>query len=485
MNRQVRASPTPQTVILSLRLTSNSLLADTVASSTNRRTFEVFNDADNADKSPLDLPRKKARKDSTALQALSPHDLNMGVSSVQAASSNMEQQQKTAPSLKDRAAFRNPNLTHEFKSPSNQISRSTRAMLLSSLNNGLMSPLPQPNRRSSAKPPNDENQPVPTLLGSPFRPTATKLRHSSHSSHSKRALLHRPSDGAIVRYPILKRDQYRRPSDVYARVRRDSSLSYMKHLSPPRKTGLNRDDSFWATLHQSAFKTPPKREEVHKSPSLILASDVTILPIPHQPTHLDTPTNETDQLIADMSEFSLAPKPAKVKELTSGSSQSAFGKPRNGRDITPMDEPQLNSQPISVPGPEPLTETRLSSKHVGEPPLPTKPAVSSSDPLDILPSRNLGGSKRVEASKDIALSGNHANSAKNHAQQDIKKSKKVYGKGNKQKSVAFVGTSNHESRFKSKGGEGDARGQTKALTHSKRTPSDDKMDTSDDELLLK
>ncbi|PVG04746.1 hypothetical protein CPB86DRAFT_14846 [Serendipita vermifera] len=332
LNRQVRVLfLTRQDAVLRFHLTSKTVLPNSITSNTNKRTFEVFNDADNADES-VDMPRKKMRKDSTALQAVSPRILNTGISPVQDAFSNMQLQQKTAPSLKNRSAFTNPNLTHEFGTQRNQLLQSTRAMLLSSLNGDLMSPLPQPPSRSLPKARNDENRPVSTLLGSPFRPTVTKSRQSSHSSRLKRALLHRPSDGAIPRYPIFKRDQHRRPSDVYMRVHRDSSLSYMKQLSPRKKSELKRDDSFWANLQQNAFKTPPKRQESLDS-LFITGSDATILPIPHEPIHLDTPINETDQLVADMSGFSLDPKPGKGKEISGIFSHTTSGKRKNKRDI--------------------------------------------------------------------------------------------------------------------------------------------------------
>ncbi|CAG8608956.1 11274_t:CDS:2, partial [Acaulospora colombiana] len=238
---------------------TKTALANIVTSNTSKRAFAVFDDADHVDEGELDMPRKKARRSSTVLQEVSPRILNTG------------------------------------GTQGNQLPQSTRAMLLSSLNDGLMSPLPQPPNRSLPKARNDENRPVSTLLGSPFRPTLTKSRQSSHSNRLKRGLLHHPSDGAIPRYPIFKRDQHRRPSDIYVRVRRDSSLSYKKHLSPPKKPGLKRDDSLWANLQQSTFKTPPKRQESLDS-LLIASSDATILPIPHEPIHLDTPPNETDQL---------------------------------------------------------------------------------------------------------------------------------------------------------------------------------------------
>ncbi|CAG8764724.1 16738_t:CDS:1, partial [Acaulospora colombiana] len=196
------------------------------------------------------------------------------------------------------------------------------------------------------------------------------------------------------------------------------------------------------------------------------------------PIHLDTPPNETDQLVADMSGFSLDPKPAKTKELAGIFSHTTPGYHKKERDIQSTDEPQVNFQ-TPASGPEHLLEIPHSPKRPGAP-VPTKATTSSSDPLDLLYSRP-PDSKRIEASHEV---GNHIDPDENHAQENIKKVKRVYGKGNRQKSVAFVGSPDHKTRPKSNGEKERVKSRAKGPTCSKRRSSDDKMDTSEDELLL-
>lgn len=323
------------------------------------------------------------------------------------------------PSLKNKVINRNgKNFNHD--------SRASRAMHLSS-------PLKMVSRpHSSALAPrqyavaHDKATPFPSLLRSPFKPAKRRSIHKKVAQAAADSMFRRPSDGLATRRARLL-DSRRHPSDSSASKRQNIYNPFLKDLEPfpqPR-----RQASFFDDLQKPTPATP-KTPSLYKSPSINAGFSGPIPePIPHVPALLDTPINDTDQLIADLSEFSLAPKPCSlqltppsiVPALDDGPASMQLG------DSTPVGTTQ-SSPGISIPS---IDDSWFVAKE-GSHSTPVKGPLSSDDELNLfLPIH----------SSTLAVSRRRSSKPANGPVQrrtQFQPLKRTYGKKMSRKSVAFA-----------------------------------------------
>jgi len=382
------------------------------------------------------------------------------------------------PSLKERVALNNLN-TSNAQIPASQ---PTRAMMMSpvpSIQNGRLDPASFLIPRNVHK--QKEASPFPSLLKSPFRP-ANLI--SKEPNLAENALFRRPSEGTTLRRPLASSDNQRRQSDIHARIRRPSRPSFLRkptHFSPSNaKTG--RKSSILEELQKSVPHTPLSFPMFPPSPSIMSSSQAALLaPIPRIPTHLDTPLNDTDQLVADMSDFSLTPNPvhthsSPVKVLST-----------QGPD-SPSVQQSLHTQSspgVVIPSLE-ISWCKDSAAHSS----PIKPTIaSSSDPLNLLHPKYYSGDddtmkpNRLSHPKAIANRSGHLNVIP--ATKDTYGSPRVYGK-RASKSVQFaVAASESEVEGTANGKMGkDSKKVSTRRPFPQSPPRINPMELSDDELLM-
>lgn len=290
----------------------------------------------------------------------------------------------TVPSLKERAAF--AALSHsqnEPKTPTKSASQRARAMLLSPPipQNPTASQEPSPtaflisrNHDSTLDKPRSLLQPS---LKSPFRPSNLKSTGLS--------IIRRPSEGTALRRLAEPKETHRRPSDSYANVRKPRPYSFMRNFAPSANTRLTRDPSLLDALQKSVPKTQPNLFPL-KSPSVVPSSEVgEIAPIPRIMMQIDTPSGDAEQLVTDMSQFSLVPHP---DEIMSSPVKKATSQMNNNVVDMMIDEEEVQHQPQitqSSPGIEiPSAQDDSWCLPVVSHSSPIKSIVaSSSDPLDL------------------------------------------------------------------------------------------------------
>jgi hypothetical protein len=391
------------------------------------------------------------------------------------------------PSLKERAALSISNAQIPA-TPPNRASQLPRAMMISpvpSMQNGRLDPtsflIPR-NRQKQA-----EVSPFPSLLKSPFRP-ANLI--SKEPNLTENALFRRPSEGTALRRPLTSNDNQRRQSDIHARIRRRSRPSFLRkptHFSPHNgKAG--RKSSILEELQKSVPNTPISFPMFPPSPSIMSSSQAALLaPIPRIPTHLDTPLNDTDQLVADMSDFSLAPNPvhmysSPVKVLSTQGSDPLFVQQSFRTQSSPG---------VVIPSLE-ISWCKDSAAHSS----PIKPTVaSSSDPLNLLHPKYYSGDgdtmKPNRLSHPKAIANRSGRLSVIPATNDmfgsprLKLPTKVYGKKGS-KSVQFalaVSESEVEGDSNSKVGKESKKVRTRR-PFPKSPPRINPMELSDDELLM-
>lgn len=439
------------------------------AAGPSKSKFTVFND-DPDEEQPH--PPKKLRLDAPRLSLKSTNILNdVEISPIRIVPPPPT---TTAPSLKNHSAF--ATLTHSQKEhttpPQNNGSQRTRAMLLSpptlphNTNQGL-SPTAFLTSRNQALTDNGPLKFLQPSLKSPFRPV---YKQASRDTANTRLVptIRRPSEGTALRRMIVsnENEMHRRPSDSSAYTRKPRALSFTKKITTPTHSKLNRYPSLLDALQQSVPRTPPNRFPV-KSPSVIPSSDAgKIPPIPHMSMQVDTPTRDAEQLVADMSQFSLAPI---ADDIMSSPQKEPAASPKGDANSMVVDEVEMDYQPLvtqSSPGIEiPSVQDDSWCLPAMSHSSPIKSIVaSSSDPLDMFhPVRfpPTGRRPRMSFQAEKAINYVAPVDTVTSPTKHVLRHPKVYGRRGGRKSVRFA---------KESGG---------------IAKEEDETDSSEDEILLK
>lgn len=311
-----------------------------------------------------------------------------------------------------------------LSSPANPVSHSNSSVLLPRLTATPQSPA----------------IPFPVLLKSPFKPSIRRSRHKKIIQAAATPLLRRPSEGvAPQRSRFL--DSRRHPSDSLTFKKRNTANPFLRDLAPFPKA--QRQASFLDDLQKPLLATP-KVPDLYKSPPIIGDS---FGPAPEQipriPTLLDTPGNDTDQLIADMSEFSLAPKPGSLQLTPPFNTpiQDVLVSMQRG-DSTPASIIQ-SSPGISIPS---INDSWFSDKECNYRSTPLKGIASSEDELNLfLPVHTFpptGLSEQCLITTQATLNDDLRAYGHLRTARSVKRSNKTYGKRKLAKSVKFASTIN-------------------------------------------
>lgn len=358
------------------------------ASTGRQSAFAVFEDA--ADFEPR--PAKKKKRDlslklSRCPSALSPSEpCQDGEIDL---TSNRTVAPMPVPSLKERVVLNTLNVSNiQTSKPLSRASQLARAMFLSSAPSSThLEPRLVP-RQNDAMP---QAIPFPSLLKPPFHPI-----NSNHKplGPSESALFRRPSDGATLRRPLISKENFRRSSDAYYQTWRKPRSSFIRKATDFAPAGhlSSRKRSLLDDLQETVPKTPISFPRTTRSPSIMSSSEAALIaPIARIPAHLDTPSKDTDQLIADMSDFSLAPNPKHI-------ASSPFGSPENDHLSSPLlgtVEPRLLQAPFGTQSSPGLSIPSIDVSWCADTTTQSSPirstAGSSSDPIDLFHPRFLSG----------------------------------------------------------------------------------------------
>ena len=432
------------------------MVPNSSGTSSSKPKFAVYSDPNQSQP-----PRtKKARLDAPRLSTINSNAVN----DVEISTNRLP---PPPPSLKDRSAFgalMSPQ--NMLESPPKANSQRVRAMLFSppAPQNAIdPSPTSFLTSRNNARAHKEPRLFPQSPLKSPFRPVFKSSNLKSTTKPAPAPVIRRPSEGTALHRTLAPKSTRRRPSDSYAITRRPRPSSFLKNFAPPSNTKLTRDPSLLDALQNSTPKTPPNLFPL-KSPSVLNSSEARgIAPIPRIMMQLDTPSRDADQLVADMSHFSLAPDP---DDIMSSPTKKPTALTNNDTIYMVVDGDEMQYQPqitqsspgIEIPSVQDDSWCLPAVSHSS----PIKSIVaSSSDPLDLFhpirfpPTprrlRLTSRAKRISAPvlEDISSGRN-----------SFKKLNKVYGKQRARRSVRFA---NHDERSKEQNEE----------------------DMSEDELLLK
>ena len=221
------------------------------------------------------------------------------------------------PSLKDQSAF--GALMSSLRTSSKVLQRATLSMLgqcvsLLQLLENVVDPSPTSYLTSRT---NTFTHREPRLfpqspLKSPLRPVFKSSNSKTMLKSAPESIIRRPSEGTVLHHALAPKATCRRPSDSYAITRRPRLSSFLNNFAPPSNIKPTKDPYLLDALQHSTPKTPPNLFPL-RSPSVLNRSEAKgIAPTPRIMMQLDTSSRGTDQLVADMSHFSLAPDPDDV-----------------------------------------------------------------------------------------------------------------------------------------------------------------------------
>lgn len=158
----------------------------------------------------------------------------------------------------------------------------------------------------------------------------------------------------------------------------------MKNLPPPARKGkVTRDPSLLDALHKPVPRTPPNRNTL-KSPSVLPSSEAHMFPPIPAMMQIDTPGRDAEQLVADMSQFSLDPKhdnmiSSPVKKAVLRSNNNIVAEVPGGYEMQYQPQSTHSSPGIEVPS----QDDSWCHPAVSQP-SPIKSILpESSDPLDL------------------------------------------------------------------------------------------------------